>query len=179
MSLHKKIASSLTLIIILCFFLLSSPDSSANFVASFQDFAPDRANQIFTDVTGFPDPLSASDVTIQQALETLNARSCKVETDCSTSVTEGRCCWDSDDDTLYYGDGTSAKVVGPDTVTVITECETTDDYCFTYVGSILRLFVNGNQQAQWPEIGVTEFLLLDNDSDVLLIDSSNKLLIVQ
>ena len=50
--------------------------------------------------------------------DTLNAGSadstiaCKVATDCSAETTEGECCWDSDNDKYYIGDGSSVVEIG-------------------------------------------------------------------
>ena len=64
------------LVLIISFFLCTT--AWADFNSPFKDFAPNRANQIFTDTSGLNSPLSASDTTVQQALETLSLYSSKV-----------------------------------------------------------------------------------------------------
>jgi len=58
--------------IFLLIFLLFTTVVYADFNSPFTDFAPNRANQIFTDTTNFDGILDASDTTVQSALETLD-----------------------------------------------------------------------------------------------------------
>ena len=58
--------------IIFLFLLISQPVKADTFGGAFQDFSPNFAYQIFTDTTNFDNALSASDVTVQLALDTLD-----------------------------------------------------------------------------------------------------------
>ena len=58
--------------IFLLIFLLFTTVVYADFNSPFTDFAPNRANQIFTDTTNFDGILDASNTTAQTALETLD-----------------------------------------------------------------------------------------------------------
>ncbi len=44
----------------------------------------------------------------------------------------------------------------------ILTCETSDDFCFVYGDSVLKLYVNNTLQAQWPITAEEYHLLLDD-----------------
>lgn len=56
-------------------------------------------------------------------------------------------------------------------INAITNCATTDNFCFQYVDSVLKLYVNSTLQAQWPIVAVFDKLSLESDiSDNLLLE---------
>ena len=62
---------------------------------------------------------------------------------------------------------------------IITQCSTTtDNFCFKYENSVLKLYVNGTLQLQTPntEIVSVDSLLLES-GDFLLLESGDKLLL--
>ena len=50
----------------------------------------------------------------------------------------------------------------------------TGDFCLFYDSGeeVVSLFVNGSEEAQWPEIATVSYLLLENGTDFLLLENS-------
>jgi hypothetical protein len=120
----------------------------------FNDFGNNFANGIYTDVTKFTpgEPLGASDITVQIALQTINAF---LQTDNLIAVlcAEGKinCIYDT-----------------------LGDCPTTDR-CFVYEDNVVKVYVNNVLQVQMPSVAVFDNLLLENGDFLLLEDGVSKL----
>ena len=122
----------------------------------FNDFSSNFANGIYTDVTKFTpgEPLGASDITVQLALQTINAflqTDNLVDVVCSSEKVN--CIYDS-----------------------LSDCPT-NDRCFVYEDSVVKIYVNNVLQTQFPSVAVFDKLLLENGDFLLLEDGISKLLL--
>lgn len=96
------------LVLIISFFLCTT--AFANFNAPFKDFAPNRADQIFTDTSEFNNPdqgiLGASDTTVQQALDTLNRGASTVSAILQCETSDDFCFRYTSSQLILYVNGT-------------------------------------------------------------------------
>lgn len=65
--------------------------------------------------------------------------------------------------------------LGASGTTLITACQTTEDFCFQYTDQVLVLWVNQVKQAQWPIVAVFDNLLLEDGFAMLQEDGTSKI----
>lgn len=120
--------------------LVSSICYAQAFTGDYNDFGSNFANGIYTDTNYFSgDPLGASDVSVQLALQSIDAY---LQTTNLVSVlcAEGKinCIYDT-----------------------VTDCPNTDR-CFVYEDELLKVYVDNTLQSQWPIVAEEYHLLLDD-----------------
>ena len=60
---------------------------------------------------------------------------------------------------------------------VLTNCNTSDAYCFKWDGTQLSLYINGTIEEQWPAVVNNSFLLMEDGSSFILLEDSGKIIL--
>lgn len=160
-------------IILLAFIFVASIAYAQEFGFGFTDFPPNRADQMFTSTDNFSGILSASDVTVQLALETLAFGAgaggiTGVGNNCTAGV-----CLNGDDSSEIELDSSSEN----SKIYFANKTGSGDTYFeFDPSAEQVHLYVSGTKEQSWPSITTTGFLLLDDGTSYLLLnDGTSKL----
>ena len=79
-------------------------------------------------------------------------------------------------DTTYNPSTGELDKIGATTTAWPAGCDSADDFCFIYEDSVVKLYVNGSLQTNWPAVAVFDKLLLET-GDFVLLETGDKIIL--